>query len=120
MIISDYLNKFVGRTAVIIGKGPTSWDFDGDQSLLSEGVFFYLNDAVNIHEKIKNKVNSVDFFLFFLDDHQAQHWLGKQKLEGVTCVAKATQSNFDKSINDVMFYPMLESENRVFRVKTRE
>lgn len=112
--IGKYLGAYKGMTGTVIGKGPTSFDFGRDGQSI-DGPVFYINDAVNMADKLKVDVS----FLFFLDEHQAQHWLGSHGVAAV-CVTKHTNRVYDKGVNQVAYFPMREPDSRIFKPRTRK
>ncbi len=66
--LSDYLNKYVGCTAHIIGKGKTKYDYADLANV--EGPVLFINDAVIMESHLTIQ----DSFVFFLDQRQ-RPWL---------------------------------------------
>jgi hypothetical protein len=66
--LSDFLHKYSGKTAYIIGKGRTKYDY-ADLAKV-EGPVFFINDSVILESNLTTQ----DSFVFFLDKCQ-RPWL---------------------------------------------
>jgi hypothetical protein len=82
IVFSHFCNLYEGGAATIVGKGPTKFEYE----LLSElpAPVVFINEAVQFARHLHP---SQDRYLFFLDDHQAEHWF-KTEIGETILVAK--------------------------------
>lgn len=107
---ASFKEKYAGGEATIVGKGPTLFDYE----LLAAmpGPVCFINDAVLLTKHLDKQQHG---FLFFLDQHQAEHWLGAEF--DVTMVVKEEHRQLAaRQDNRCVFYQHCEG---TFPVATR-
>jgi len=109
---SAYCFAYPKHTAIVIGKGPTLYEYERLAKDSKGKIVLFINDAVQLESYIFALKNGpAASFQFFLDQHQAGHWL-TAPVESVR-VAKLEQMELARSkdaavwYKDVTTFPMM-------------
>jgi len=71
--LASFANRFAGKTGIVVGRGPTTFDFrDLDKA---DGPVFFINDAVALERYVSH-----DDSFFFALDHPQAHWLRRTEI----------------------------------------
>lgn len=116
MTFHQFKDSFSGLSALIVGKGPTTWDFATEGAKWGGSCpVFFINDAIGLASHFPDVRHK---FLFFQDQAQAKHWL-RTPMPGVVMVTRDEWRAFDKAGNQVLFWTYREPDSRVFKPRTR-
>lgn len=108
----SFANKHAGGTAIVVGKGPTTFDYA--ELKKHDGPIVFINDAAQLAKFCRDEQEK---FQFYLDDNQARHWLTGAALPGVTMVVKDVHRPLAKRPDlDVIWYRAVTA----FPVMSRE
>lgn len=100
---ASYANRYKGQPAVIVGKGHT--EFDYAQLHNFSGVHVFINDAVTLAANVPDK----HCFLFFLDRHQAVHWLQIKLPDNVTVACPVRFRAYNTGRNKCFYFDDINS-----------